>query len=236
MIFNQDEIGNAIEAYWGDKTHGLHRIRSEDALKKYADEMLAIIPHRGTLFDVGCGACEITSYLAPHFEKVYGIDFSDSMLRAARQRIDSLGIANIELLKGTMTSLPETDQNPDVILSYAVIQYLGVAEFCGHLHACRAVLNYNGVVCVGLVPDPARKNAFYTRLFPHRSNFRRRIDVIRYRITQYLKGDPILDGIGSWYSLSDIKKFAANAGFETELHNSKYADYRFHAVLRLRAA
>ena len=116
MSFTQKVIGNAIQAYWSDKTHGLHRIRSEDSLRKYAEEMLAIIPCRGTLFDVGCGACEVTSYLAPHFDKIYGIDFSESMLQAARQRVDRLGIANIELLKGTMTDFPETARNPDVIL------------------------------------------------------------------------------------------------------------------------
>src|SRR5438105_8525269 len=134
MTFTQKEFGNSIRTYWATKMHGLHRIRSEESLKKYAEEMLAIIPRRGTLFDVGCGACEITSYLAPHFEKVYGIDFSDSMLRAARQRIDKLGIENIELLKGTVTNFPETGRKPDVILSYAVIQYLGAVEFIGHLH------------------------------------------------------------------------------------------------------
>lgn len=236
MTFAQKEIGNPIKAYWANKTHGLHRIRSEESLQNYAEEMLAIIPRRGILFDLGCGACEVTSYLAPHFEKVCGIDFSDSMLQAARQRIDRFGIENIELLKGTMTSFPNTSQSPDVILSYAVIQYLGVAEFRNHLRACRNILNRDGVVCVGLVPDPARKNAFYGRLFPDRSNFRRTIDIIRYRITQYLKGDPILDGIGNWFSPSDIEKFAAEAGFETELYNSRYADYRFHAVLRRRSA
>ena len=236
MIPAQREFGDSIKTYWGNKTHGLHRVRSEDWLKKYAEEMLAIIPRRGTLFDVGCGSCEVTSYLAPHFEKVYGIDFSDSMLQAARQRIGSLGIVNIELLKGTMTNFPVVGRTPDVILSYAVVQYLGAAEFRGHLAACRSFLDKDGVVCVGLVPDPERKDAYFRRVFPDRSNMRRRIDLIRRRITRYLQNDPVWDGIGNWYSHADIEEFAADAGFEAKLHNSRYADYRFHAVLQPRSA
>jgi cyclopropane fatty-acyl-phospholipid synthase-like methyltransferase len=226
------QFRNPMEAYWSNKTHGLHRIRGEDALKTYADEILAIVPRRGILFDVGCGACEIASYLSPHFDKVYGIDFSESMLETARQRIDRLGITNIELLKGTMTNFPETGRKPDVILSYAVVQYLRATEVRGHLHACRSVLNPTGVVCIGLVPDPARKDAFYARLFPDRSDLRRRLDIVRYGITQYLKNDPILNGIGHWHSPSDIERFGVNAGFETDICNARYADYRFHAVLR----
>jgi cyclopropane fatty-acyl-phospholipid synthase-like methyltransferase len=234
MIFAQKKHEKSMTAYWANKAHGLHRVRSEDWLQKYAEEILAIISRRGVLFDVGCGACEVTSYLAPHFDKIYGIDFSDSMLQAAHQRIDRLGIANIDLLKGTMTKFPQNDRRPHVILSYAVIQYLVPAEFIGHLRACRSVLERDGVVFVGLVPDPARKQLFYARLFPDRSNLRRRIDIYRYQIAQYFKNDPILDGMGNWYSPSDIKRFAGEAGFETEIHKPRYADYRFHAVLRLR--
>jgi cyclopropane fatty-acyl-phospholipid synthase-like methyltransferase len=158
------------------------------------------------------------------------------MLQAARQRIDKLGIANIELLNGSVANFPKTGRKPDVVLSYAVIQYLGTSEFIAHLHACRSVLNDDGLVFVGLVPDPARKDAFYDRLFPHRSNLRRRIDILRYRVSQYLKNDPILNGMGNWFSPSDIERFATDAGFETEIYNARYADYRFHAVLRIRPA
>jgi ubiquinone/menaquinone biosynthesis C-methylase UbiE len=232
---NQKAFGDAIRTYWNNKTHGLRRLRGEDWLKKYADELLAIIPGRGTLFDVGCGSCEIASYLAPHFERIYGIDFSDSMLEAARQRIDELGIRNIELIAGTMTEFPAVARKPKVILSYAVIQYIGAAEFKRHLDACRSVLEKGGTVCVGLIPDTERRHVYFRRMFPDRSNLRRRIDLVGLRITRYLQNDPVWDEIGNWYSHADIRGFAAEAGFEAEFHDSQYADYRFHALLHLRS-
>jgi ubiquinone/menaquinone biosynthesis C-methylase UbiE len=231
----QKAFGGAIKTYWNDKTHGLRRLRSEDWLEKYADELLAVIPRRGTLLDVGCGSCEIASYLAPHFERIYGIDFSDSMLQAARQRIDELGIGNIELIAGTMTEFPAVARKPNVILSYAVIQYIGAAEFRHHLDACRSVLEKDGTVCVGLIPDSERRHVYFRRMFPDRSNLRRRIDLVGLRITRYLQNDPVWDEIGNWYSQADIRRFAAEAGFEAEFHDSRYADYRFHALLRLRS-
>ena len=60
-----------------------------------------MLPCRGTLLDVGCGSCQVTTYLAPEFEQVYALDFSESMLAAARQRVESSGVTNIKLLPGT---------------------------------------------------------------------------------------------------------------------------------------
>src|SRR5437868_1162393 len=86
------------QKYWSDKTDAKHRYSTEKWLQIYSSELLALLPQGGTLLDVGCGACQITTYLAPAFERVYAIDFSDSMLETARQRIKNLQITNISLL------------------------------------------------------------------------------------------------------------------------------------------
>lgn len=41
-------------------------------------------PEKNTLLDVGCGAGDLAGALAPHFEKVHGIDLDQAMLDQAR--------------------------------------------------------------------------------------------------------------------------------------------------------
>jgi ubiquinone/menaquinone biosynthesis C-methylase UbiE len=228
----QKPFGKAIKMLWSNRNHGARPLRDEMWLKKYADELLAIIPNGGTLFDVGCGACELTTYLAPQFERVYGIDFSKSMLDAARKRVNDLQVGNIELIYGTMSNIPAVGQKANVIMSYAVIQYLGAAEFREHLNRCRCILDESGLICVGLIPDLERKNAYLQRVFPSRSDLARHIYLVGRRLGHYLQNNPIWDGIGNWYSKNDIRQIAADAGFDAQVLDSRYADYRFHALLR----
>lgn len=51
-----------------------------------------------TLLDVGCGSGTISLSLAPHFEKVYGLDYSQGMLDVLKGRADYLQIRHVECL------------------------------------------------------------------------------------------------------------------------------------------
>jgi len=196
-----------------------------------------MFPCRGRLLDVGCGSCQVTTYLAPEFEQVYAVDFSESMLAAARQRVESSGVTNVKLLPGTAQNFPSTITRADVILTNAVIQYLSHADFSRHLQECRRILSREGVVCVALIPDMARKKIYYYGRFnPH--NFRRLrmlrswIYLTRRRTKGYLLNDLRWDGIGNWFYQADIEKAAIEAGFQADFRNSWFYEYRFHALLR----
>ena len=147
--------------YWIGKTDGGHRYSTEQWFQKYASELLAMFPSRGTLLDVGCGACQLTTYLAPEFEQVYAVDFSETMLATARQRIESLGLTNVRLLSGTAQKFPEVISSANVILSYQLLQYLTLADFSQHLHECQRVLNKGGMVCAAMIPNSALKDLYY---------------------------------------------------------------------------
>jgi cyclopropane-fatty-acyl-phospholipid synthase len=238
MFYDKDHTLEPFSrVYWADRTDGEHRNFTEDWLQKYASEMLAMLPLGGTLLDVGCGACEVTTYLAPAFRQVYAVDFSESMLTAAQQRVDNQSMLNIQLLNGTAKAFPKEVINVDVVLSQGVAQYFSLEDLIHHLRECRRVLNVRGIVCVAEVPNRARQALYYrTRLAPKRSSgrassLRREIDLIRKRAVARLKKDIFWDGIGNWFSLSDVEVAANDCGFDSEFLNSWYYDYRFHALL-----
>ncbi len=223
--------------YWIGKTDGGHRYSTEEWFQKYASELLAMIPSRGTLLDVGCGACQVTTYLASEFEQVYAVDFSESMLAAARQRLESRNVTNVKLLLGTAEKFPTAVTRADVILTYAVIQYLSHADFSRHLQECHRILNRGGVICVALVPDASRKKTYYYGYFSpmhfrRLRLFRSWIDLTRRRAKAYFLNDLRWDGIGNWFYQADIEKAAIEEGFQVEFRNSWFSEYRFHALLR----
>lgn len=60
----------------------------------------------GVVVDVGCGTGFLAAGLAPRAEHVIGIDDSAGMLQVARENLQALGLANVELRQGPVTRLP----------------------------------------------------------------------------------------------------------------------------------
>lgn len=236
MGISGSKLQSFSRKYWIGKTDGGHRYSTEQWFQKYASELLAMLPSRGTLLDVGCGACQLTTHLAPEFEQVYAVDFSETMLATARQRIESRGLTNVRLLSGTAQKFPEAISSVNVVLSYQLLQYLTLGDFSQHLHECRRVLNKDGMVCAAMIPNSALKTLYYQgRLIPTQFHFagqlRRRIQLTRRRIIAYFQSDVLWDGIGNWFTQVDIERIANKSGFDVEFRNSWFYEYRFHALL-----
>ena len=237
MSAGESLLAESSRRFWSDKSDGMHRSSTEAAYAKYADELLALLPRGGTLIDVGCGSFQVASYLAPHFAKVIGFDRSDAMLAAARQRVDRLGLANVELTLGDARAFPAALPKADVVLSYGVVQYLSLDELGRHLRECRNALKTGGVACSALVPNAAQQSLYYygklvpagTRITGHLKTF---IELNRRKLKARIANDPLWDGMGSWFSLADFEAAAKSAGFDAEFRHCWFYDYRFHALLR----
>ena len=72
--------------------------------------------------DLGCGTGAMAAILAPHVQRVIGIDASDEMLDAARERNGKT--SNIEWRKGTLEALPISDASVDAATFMLVLHHL----------------------------------------------------------------------------------------------------------------
>jgi ArsR family transcriptional regulator len=86
------------------------------------EALLGLLPPCLTVADLGCGAGSLSAALAPHVARVFGVDQSAAMLRAARRRLD--GFDNVELHRAGLESLPLPDQSCDAALLVLVLAYV----------------------------------------------------------------------------------------------------------------
>jgi ArsR family transcriptional regulator len=67
----------------------------------------ALLDHRWSVGDLGCGTGEVAAALAPFVARVIAVDRSGEMLQAARRRLRDL--PNVEVRRGELEALPVQD-------------------------------------------------------------------------------------------------------------------------------
>jgi ubiquinone/menaquinone biosynthesis C-methylase UbiE len=223
-------------SFYNGRTDAGHRYSSEAWLARYAEELLALMPSGGTLLDVGCGSCQITTYLAAAFDRVVAFEPSDSMREAALERSELVGAYNVQVLKGDAVCFPPEAEQADVILTNGVIQYLDKAALCTHLLECGRVLNPGGTILWALIPDANLRRLWYLGALTNpRPPLRRMIH--RYAKIQLnwwkakRRGDILWDEIGLWFTREELRAVAEEMGFAVEFRNSWFYEYRFAALL-----
>lgn len=86
------------------------------------EAVLGLLPMDWTVADLGCGTGNLTAELGRHAKQVIGVDNSAEMLDAARQQTEQL--ANVELRRGDLESLPIEDASVDAALLTVVLTYV----------------------------------------------------------------------------------------------------------------
>jgi ubiquinone/menaquinone biosynthesis C-methylase UbiE len=76
-----------------------------------------------TVVDVGTGTGFVAAGLAPRVKRVIGIDNSPAMLEVARANLDTLGIANVELVQGEVNYLPLADGSMEAAFANMVLHH-----------------------------------------------------------------------------------------------------------------
>ncbi len=128
--------------------------------------LTALLPRTLTIADLGCGTGYLVEQLAPYVRLVIGVDESDAMLAAARQRL--VGAAGVELREGALESLPIAASTCDAALLVLTLTY--VSDLPIVLQEVRRILLPSGkVVIVDLLAH--EREDFRHEMGQHRLGF-----------------------------------------------------------------
>jgi len=236
----EGDLATESYQYWKGKVDAQHRHSDDVWFKRYAHEIVELVPQGGHLIDVGCGSCQVTAFLADSFETICAFDSSESMVEAARGRLAGRGVSNVTVETGRATNFPPSSPRADVILAYGVIQYLDNDALWAHLAECSRFLLPGGVILWGLVPNANLQWLWYIGALTNpRPTYwqmlRRGLSMVRRFLRTSGMNGLHRDGIGRWFTQADIGSICGRAGFDVEFRNCWHYEYRFHACLTRRS-
>jgi cyclopropane fatty-acyl-phospholipid synthase-like methyltransferase len=229
------------QKYWEERTSAGHRFNTEDWFNKCTQEHLF---HMGkhenkqnVLVDVGCGAADLTVYYAPFFKKIYAIDPSSSMLKAAQRRIDSLNIDNIELIQGNACDFANKIKIADTIISTQVAQFLTYEQINQHLDECLKILNQKGSIFIFWIIDPKTEwlwnIGYFSEMESRLPQLIFRLLFREYKIAKRkmnrLPGSSIM---GYSHAKERVKTLCETKKLEVEFCNTLYFSYRYNVRIR----
>lgn len=108
--------------------------------------LLQMLPRHWTVADLGCGTGNAAELLAPLVRRVVAVDQSPVMLEAARKRMESAGLLNVEFAEGRLEKLPLANASVDAVVCLLVLHH--VESPTSVLKEMRRVLRPGGVVMV----------------------------------------------------------------------------------------
>lgn len=151
--------------------------------------------------------------------KVTVVDINMNLLKSIKAKSISLQLINSDLVEFLM----KTKQQFDVILLYAGIQYFSEDETVIILRECKRILNRDGILYVGDIPDIDYRNNFLME----NKRFIKYFELQEKRISQ----------IGTWFKKEWFSLLSQYLQYEsctiiTQPEYQIYSDFRFDIILR----
>ena len=126
--------------------------------KAYIDEFIASLAGKKVL-DIGCGAGQITDYLTQRGIGAIGIDFSEKLLKIAKQNFP-----NSKFILADICDYEQKEQ-VDGIITKDVLFHLSDENLIQVLHKFRRMLKPNGNLCIIMdMPKEAGEQIFVEEL------------------------------------------------------------------------
>lgn len=228
--------------YWSDKTDGEHRYRSEDFLESESKEKLLLLDGGDSILDFGCGSAELLAYYTPHYERCVGADFSESMIKTAKKRMDQCKVGkNMVLLHTDDLTIWEqirqifgADCKFDRITAGQVIQYMEKRSVDLFIRHALDFLSANGKICLFDIVDARTYELWEAGLFerekPTLFLFLKTIAKRAKCIIRRLSGKPPYI-IGTLYPPHFFRKIAVGYGLRISVINAMFYEYRYHVIL-----
>lgn len=139
---NSRDYFGRIGARWEEVRRELY---GEHSLAHLAFSML---PRAQVIADLGCGSGGVLELLAPHVDRLIGVDREPAMLEAARERVASF--AHVEVRGGELESPPLTQGEIDLAL-FNLVLHLVDSPVQVLTAACDALSDIGRVVIIDMV-------------------------------------------------------------------------------------
>jgi ArsR family transcriptional regulator len=109
---------------WVDRVAGsLDRHYSPGRTWESLARALALVPSLGEVADLGAGDGAIAELLAPSAKRIVGVDASERMVEAGRERLKRAHLSHVTLVRGDMHAPPLPDESFDFVLLQQSLQY-----------------------------------------------------------------------------------------------------------------
>ncbi len=132
---DQEKVWNALAKSWNN-----YRQKPWKDIEEY---LSFLSTNSGKVLEIGCGNCRNLISFAEKGYDCYGIDFSDEMLKAAKE-LAKIKNFRIKLKKARAEKIPFEDKLFDYVLSIAVIHHLKKEDQLKALKEMFRVLNTDG--------------------------------------------------------------------------------------------
>jgi ubiquinone/menaquinone biosynthesis C-methylase UbiE len=87
-------------------------------------ERYLVSPHLGTVLDIGCGTGAGTVVLAAESRHVVGLDIHLPSLIVAKKHIESQGLSNVTLVRGSALRMPFSSETFDYAMAINVLEHI----------------------------------------------------------------------------------------------------------------
>ena len=239
-----------IEQFWAKQTSSLHRLSSKEFYEEKANEHADLIhpnDQQAGAVDLGCGAGELLEYLIRKINIEVGIDYSSSMINAAKERLKE--ISNLKLIvsntENTFNYLNNSNQQVWTTTG-ALNQYLEVNEIYRlidifkknkkarsfYLFDCVDPIRYN-LMSLGISYLPNKIKNNQSRLFRRTKYYVKRLLFAIRLISGFFDHDFIRlgsSGMGYGHLPSFWLGLGDNLGIRTKIVSSRIYEYRFHVI------
>jgi ubiquinone/menaquinone biosynthesis C-methylase UbiE len=87
------------------------------------------------VLDLGCGTGTLALDIAPHVDSVHGLDYSEAMIRAAREKAADLAMDHVHFECGSLESGDYSEASYDAVMSFYLLHLLeDLEQTLGEIH------------------------------------------------------------------------------------------------------
>jgi ArsR family transcriptional regulator len=123
-VLRRREPDAPAEGFFGKHAPEWDQLRSKWFGDRFhLEALLALLHPDWTVADVGTGTGAMLPLLSPHVKNIIAVDPSPAMLKAAKNRVRTLDLPNVDLRPGSAERLPLDSGSVDVVLLALVLVY-----------------------------------------------------------------------------------------------------------------